>query len=380
VAGISVGLIYTFYYEANDTFYYFNTAVQLANYSKENFIYALTHLFDYDEILNVDGLVVEGFRSIVFLKILSLFALFAGNNYWICSAYFSLLSFASSWYIYQEVTEQFENSTPAASLTFLFFPSVVFWSSGIEKETLTLASLYFLTVLLMRIYFRRPNQKAVWVLFVLSSAILWLLKYYWAGVFFSAAITVVIVQFLSDRVEKIKRHPILSYVFLFTLIGVGFSFVHPNFYLHRFLEVIVSNHDAFVSLSNHTNLIHFHHLTPSISSIIINTPLALFSGIFRPMLGEGNGVMGTLASIENLLILILFFSAIASLKRKTRPATVILTAALISYCIVLCIFLALSTPNLGTLSRYRVGFLPFLIFVFAYQNRLVEFVTKKFLK
>ncbi|HCW05772.1 MAG TPA: hypothetical protein DGG95_00200, partial [Cytophagales bacterium] len=50
VAGISVGLIYTFYYEANDTFYYFNTAVQLANYSKENFIYALTHLFDYDEI------------------------------------------------------------------------------------------------------------------------------------------------------------------------------------------------------------------------------------------------------------------------------------------------------------------------------------------
>ncbi len=38
----------------------------------------------------------------------------------------------------------------------------------------------------------------------------------------------------------------------------------------------------------------------------------------------------------------------------------IVMAALVFIC-VLCIFLALSTPNLGTLSRYRVGFLPFFV-------------------
>jgi hypothetical protein len=30
------------------------------------------------------------------------------------------------------------------------------------------------------------------------------------------------------------------------------------------------------------------------------------------------------------------------------------------YVVFLCVFLALSTPNFGTLSRYRIGFTPFL--------------------
>jgi hypothetical protein len=41
------------------------------------------------------------------------------------------------------------------------------------------------------------------------------------------------------------------------------------------------------------------------------------------------------------------------------------------------VFLALSTPNFGTLSRYRAGFLPFFVFVIAYRNPIVEWVSDK---
>jgi hypothetical protein len=64
-------------------------------------------------------------------------------------------------------------------------------------------------------------------------------------------------------------------------------------------------------------------------------------------------------------------------RERLRQPVSILFLATASYCIVLCVFLALSTPNLGTLSRYRVGFLPFLIFLLAYRNPLIDFVGGK---
>jgi hypothetical protein len=48
----------------------------------------------------------------------------------------------------------------------------------------------------------------------------------------------------------------------------------------------------------------------------------------------------------------------------------------ITYSVLLCIFLALSTPNFGTLIRYRVGFLPFLLVLICRQSFLVRFLSK----
>jgi hypothetical protein len=119
-------------------------------------------------------------------------------------------------------------------------------------------------------------------------------------------------------------------------------------------------------------------LSATIKSVIINLPWALVSGIFRPFIGEGQGMLGLAASIENLFVLILFISFLWRFKIHSHRPISILVLAGISYCVVLCIFLALSTPNLGTLSRYRVGFLPFLIFMIAYRNPLVDWTVKKF--
>jgi hypothetical protein len=40
---------------------------------------------------------------------------------------------------------------------------------------------------------------------------------------------------------------------------------------------------------------------------------------------------------------------------------VVLIAALMTYIFFLCIFIGLSTPNFGTLSRYRVGYEPYFV-------------------
>jgi hypothetical protein len=153
--------------------------------------------------------------------------------------------------------------------------------------------------------------------------------------------------------------------------------MHPNFYLDQFQEVIISNYNEFDALSDTKNLIHYYQWDGSVTSMLINSPWALLSGLFRPMIGEGQGFLGFAASLENFLLLILFVTSFLNLKKMFTSSHQIILLAVVSYCVVLCVFLALSTPNFGTLSRYRVGLLPFFVFLVAYRNPLVDWTFKR---
>jgi hypothetical protein len=379
VAAMVLGLVYQYYYSTNDTWEFFNQASKLADFAKTDPSSYVKLLFNFDWDQR-PFFVTHDFRSIVFVKMVSLFCLIGGNSYWVCAGYFALISFSASWFLFRKVKTHFTESAIAATIAFLFFPSVVFWSSGIVKETFALASLYLLAGIFLSFYYERKIGKLDLAILFMAGVILWTLKYYWAGVFFIAAIAALILQFLPSKNSSIKNAVVAVYPLVFLVIGVAVSFFHPNFYLNRFLEVLVANHDAFLKLSNGGGgLIHYDHLNSSLGSILINSPWALISGIFRPFIGESRGAFGLAASLENLVVLILFISFLWRLKKRSNQSITVLTLAVISYCIVLCIFLALSTPNLGTLSRYRVGFMPFLIFMLAYRNPLIDSIGNRVL-
>jgi len=374
--GLAVGAIYLFYYSANDTWQFFSDAKVLSSIARNDFLGYLKILVDFSDNLFVSGIVTDDFRSLIFVKLLSLFCLISHDSYWISSVYFSFIAFASSWFLFSRVTALFTNSSAAAALAFLFFPSVIFWGSGIEKESLALASLYFLAGLFIEWMMQKKIRRWYGLPAIVACVLLWTLKYYWAGIFFISLGAAWIVVALPSRfyITKIKMGFI--YWAVFAGVAVVVSFLHPNFYLYRLLDVLISNHNAFVRISSPGNLIHFYNLNPTVASVAINSPWALVSGFFRPFIGEGHGWPGVLASVENSFILLLFvFFVVASFKKK--PIVSILFWTVTSYVVVLCVFLALSTPNLGTLSRYRVGFLPFLVFILAYQNPIIDRVEKR---
>ncbi|HLZ15599.1 MAG TPA: hypothetical protein VKQ08_01085 [Cyclobacteriaceae bacterium] len=376
-AGICLGLIYTYYYSASDTWQFFSDAKMLSAIGREDFLSYIKILIDFggDEILPL--LTTQEFRSVFFIKIISLLCLLSLDNYWVCAAYLSLLAFIVSWSLHRKVISLFPEASSASSLAFLFFPSVVFWSSGLEKESLAMCGIFFLTRVFLTLMVPARPGKTSWLLAILAALVVWSLKYYWAIVFFMAVLTAFVMRFMTSWFPSIKRYQIGLWVVLFFGIGVLLSFSHPNLYLNRFLEVIVSNNYEFVAHSSPQNLIHYIHFDQTWTSIIVNSPWALASGLFRPVLGEGHGVLGLLASMENLLLLTLFFGAFVNIKSTLASSHQITLLAVISYCVVLCVFLALSTPNFGTLSRYRIGFLPFLVFILAYRNPVLEWVSAK---
>jgi hypothetical protein len=375
LAGIAIGLIYKNYYVAGDTFILFDQA------RSQTYLLA-HHPADFLDFLwreNV-GEWKGVNRSTFLIKIISIFNILSVNNYWITSLWFSFISFLGAWYFFKKVTRFFTDAKLQAAFAFLFFPSVVFWSSGIIKESLSLAGLFFLAgVYLEAMMGKTPTGRDL-VYALLGFVVLWNLKYYWVAVFLPVTITSCIVQYSSVRLRLASVSAALVWVVVFFLLVLAASLIHPNFYPGSFLRVLVENNSAFTAISDPSNLVHYNSLSPSWWSVVINVPWALISGLFRPFVWEADNVWKMATAFENVWILVLFLSSLVHVRDFLSSPNKLLTLSVVVYVLSLCVFLALSTPNLGSLARYKVGFMPFFIFLITYKNPLVDAVLSVFVR
>ena len=365
-AGLLLGLLYTYYYTVGDTFAFFNDGAVLARLARRDFAAYLRFLWSGDQsLLQGAQLLAQQSRSLFLAKTISVINLATVDNYWLTSLYFSTFSFAASCYLATTVARYFPQLRIAAVIAFLLFPSVVFWSSGIIKESLAVAALYFLAALLLEIWHRRQARVGMWLLALVAMWVLVSLRYYFAAVFLPVAFATACMRFLI--LPRIKpQHAAVEIVLwcvmlLFPLILA--SIIYPNFYPRNFLGVIVQNYEVFQHVSQPGDAIVFSGLAPQISSLLLHTPWAWVSGLFRPFPWEAGNVFQGLMAIENAALLLTTVLALPSLRRVGHSPQRLLLLALIVYTGMLCVFITLSTPNFGTLCRYRVGYVPFFVFL-----------------
>ncbi len=359
-AGVALGLLYTYYYIGEgDTFLFFHDATLVTSAGRGDFGLFLQFPFSADSGL---PLVNNQPRSLFFIWIVAGINFLTGSNYWLTSCWLSLFSFAGAWYLVRMITLHFPRLQWAATISFLFFPSVVFWSSGVIKESLAFGGLCFLSGFLLVLFTKGRPRFLDYILAAVSLYLLLNLKYYWAAVFFPSVGTAWLVKFWPQhRYWSITKLTSI-WLALFVTTCLLVSRLHPNFHFQNFLEVIKINHDAFVAFSQQTLYIHFYRLEATWTSIVMNAPWALLSGLVRPFLFEARTSLQVLGGLENLILLVLLLFQIFRVQVPSGNNRLIFFS-LVTYVSVLCIFLALSTPNFGTLSRYRIGFLPYFVFL-----------------
>jgi hypothetical protein len=256
---------------------------------------------------------------------------------------------------------------------FLYFPSVVFWSSGLIKESIAIAVLFFLSAAVVRIWVGDRLPWWEWVLLVVAAWLEWRLKYYYLAVFLPIVAAALITRRLSIA-WHIKRKSVKLFIWSATFIVplAIMSALRPNFYPTRILDVIVSANNEFVAISDPGDLIEYRSLEPTVASLLMNAPRAIVSGIFRPFPWEANTIFKWVIALENVLLLLLVITSSDNFVKVTKSGERLLLFSIILFVIILSAFLALSTPNFGTLSRYRISFLPYLFLLITIENPLIR--------
>ncbi len=378
LGGIALGLIYRYYYQIPaDTFLFFQDSKKLTALARTDFLSYVRFLFLDDPSHPLwTEIVFQQSRALFIVKITSLVGLVTLDNYWITSLYFSVLSFIGAWRLTTSIDEYFPSAKTAAVVAFLFFPSVVFWSSGLIKESIAMAALFFLSAAAVRIWVGKQLPLWEWALVIFSAWIEWRLKYYYLAVFLPVAAAALITRRLSHtwHVKGMAVKALLwCGTFIFPLIII--SSFRPNFYPARILAVIVSNNREFSAMSDVEDVIEYPSLEPTISSILTNVPRAIVSGIFRPFAWEAHTMFQWAIALENLILLLLCITSIGNITQLVKSRQRLLLCSILLYASVLCVFLALSTPNFGTLSRYRISFLPFFLLLISIENPFVKKLT-----
>lgn len=371
LAGLCLGLLYRYYYNGGDTLTYFEEGAKLSALARSDLLLYIRFLWSGDESFSAwNSLTLLQPRALFMIKVVSVVNLFSHDNYWISSLYFSFLSFLSAWIVVKTIVQLSVSLRYIAVAGFLFFPSVVFWSSGLIKESLAIASLFFLVAVFLKAWMRERINVWEWLLLPLNLWLLWKLKYYYLAVFVPIATASLVVRLLfSGPLKSLPRfYHLVAWCVVFLVPLFAIALVRPNFHPDRFLHVVVSNYTEFHALSDADDLIYYKELKPTIGSMLRNAPWALFSGLYRPLPWEAGTVLKFLISMENVVLIILSAAALGNVATLARSPNRLLLCSILLYVVMLCIFLALSTPNFGTLARYRVAFLPFFFLLVSLQN------------
>lgn len=361
-SGIGIGMLYFFYYGHGDVYNYDHDASELAGLAwQEPATYLASWAGAYPEGLELKYSGEE--RALLTAKIFSLFYLITNCNFWLASIWLSFLSFQASFHLVVRLVRFRPFLQKAAPLAFLFWPSHVFWTSGLIKESLAMGCMAFIAATALPLIFR--DEKLKWaevLLSILLFILLFQIKYYYAGLFGPFLLCLLVVSWLQRRYTWHELEACGLFLVLLAL-GVGtVSQLHPNMYPSRFLHVWVENYYLLASVSAEGNYVLFEGILPAWESIGAHAPKAVFAGLLAPVLPmEPGNPLKLAAGAENTFLLLL--SVVGVLGWVLKPGKKISLPVLVVclYVLVFALFMAIAAPNFGTLLRYRIGYHPFFV-------------------
>jgi len=391
IFGISLGIIYKFHFAGGDTFTHYSAAEAIAEYIGEQPFEHLYEIWMKDEALSkrLAPSFMEQPRSWLFVKIIGTFMAFTHADYWLLSIWLSLFSLLGIYYLSGKLVDHYPETKDGVIIAFLLFPSFVFWSSGVMKESVVMPLLCLLVAFFLDLYYgtcKRHVPKAAIAL--LSLFILWKIRVFYIGVLLPVLLSALLIRGMGTAGltrRYLKRDYVRLLVFLFIFISCITLVSRAGYHLRfeNISRLVYENYQQYEHLSEAGKYITYEHLQPSVSSIIRYAPKAWFSAIFRPNVWDvSSDYLGWILILENVFVLIIFGFSLLHLSNllflKKIPVV-----SLILYCTVLAIFLAISSPNFGSLSRYRIGFMPFFVYLSwcGFKNTsLFKGMVKRFLK
>jgi hypothetical protein len=376
VGALALGFIYQFYYHGGDT-YNFHTygsrviweafwdspekgiKLLMANgeFERETLNYASQIYFYTDK------------SSYAIIKLAAFFDLFTFSAYSATALLFAVVSFLGSWFLFLTFYSPQANSNFSVAIATLFMPSVVFWGSGLLKDTVSLACISIATYLIKQNFIDGRFSLFKSVLLVLLFYITLRVKMYILLCYVPAAISWVFASRLANVRSLMLKIMILPFGLILTLVIGYFTVVQIGKQDHRYqLENIamtaqITAYDiAFQTGKDAGSTYSIGELDGTLPGLLKLAPKAINVSLFRPYIWEVRNPLMLMTALESLFILVVFVYVIFQSLGKISVA---LSDPSVVFCLVFSVAFAfavgVSTFNFGTLSRYKIPLIPFFL-------------------
>ncbi|MDA3614641.1 hypothetical protein [Polluticaenibacter yanchengensis] len=246
----------------------------------------------------------------------------------------------------------------AGAFIFLF-PSSFFYSSGILKEGLMLFLMAATIPLVIK--FRRHPQVKILIGAGFCMLLMFFFKFLIAVTFAGG----LFLWWLFSRFpnQKWQLAMLVTALSVTAFFGAGLvtdSLNLPNYIIDRQAEFL--NLEA-------NSVISYPQLEPDFFSFAKNLPLATVNAMVRPFPGDGGKLMYMVYALEMLVFWVCMVWIIIKGKRRMLNKIPAFVWAMFLFAIANLLIIGYSIPNIGSITRYRSIFMPFIgLFIFYWFN------------
>ncbi|MBS1681413.1 MAG: hypothetical protein JST48_06855 [Bacteroidetes bacterium] len=373
IGALSVGFIYQFYYPGGDTFTYHklgsrvlweafmkSPSIGIDLFFREKGVLGSYVYYSKLELFNDPA-------SYTVTQIAFVFDLFTFSSYSATAVLFSVIGFLGSWLMFLAFFEMYPSLRNSIALSTLFIPSVIFWGSGLLKDTLTYASVGAALYSCHHLFIKKKYSYGKVVLLIVSFFLLYKIKIYILLTFVPSLILWVFFENLAHIRNKITRvfaAPAVTVIAfalsMFAILKAGED--NPKYSYSKLAKTAqVTAYDIrYWSGKGAGSGYTLGELDGTFGSMIALAPSAVVVSLFRPFIWEVNNPLMLISSIEaTLLLLLLVFVLIRSnfflLKSLTHPTVIFC----LGFSLIFAFAVGVSTYNFGSLVRYKIPLLPF---------------------
>jgi len=388
LGALALGFIYQFYYDGGDTYNYHTHGSRhvweaFMDNPEKGIKLLVNAQGDYTGVYQYASQ-ISFFRdpqSYVVVRIASLFDLLTFSSYSATAILFSVVGFIGGWMFFLAFYEIRPHLHRGIALATLFIPSVIFWGSGLLKDTITMACVGAATFAVFRMINYRVVLLRYVALLIISLYALYSIKIYILLTFLPSIILWIFLKYFQQIRSMMLRVLISPMVLVMATFSGYFAIVkasqdNPKYSLNAIAQTAqVTAYDIrYWTGKDAGSGYTLGELDGSWQSMVKLAPQAINVSIFRPYLWEVRNPLMLLSAIESVILLGLTFYAIYRCRYYLFRA---ISDPAVLFCLVFSLSFAfavgVSTFNFGTLARYKIPLLPFylmgLIFMLDYSNR-----------
>ncbi len=304
-------------------------------------------------------------------RVYAIFMIFTSKSFLLSTIIAALIGFSGLWKLYVVFCKKYPNMEKKFAIAILYFPSILFWSSGILKDTLTISAVGWIIYSFYNLAILRKFKLKHLLALIFASIVIINVKSY----IYAALIPGLMVWMFFDQLSSIKSS-LLKFVvapFLVALVLGGFSVLMSNLSgaMGTYGDVDKSLQQAQIiqqdlqrSEQYGENYYDIGKFEATPVGVLKKAPIAIVSGIFRPFIWEARNPFVLLAALESLFLMGLILYVVFKIGFIQFFKTILKDPLLIfsfSFVIIFGFGVGLATANFGALVRYKIPMLPFFV-------------------
>ena len=391
LGGFAFGLVYLLYYGYGDTFTYFESARILSDIISDDPVYGTKLVFGYADYIRAEDLlynhrIVNYYRgddTFNVIKIAAFLSIIGLKSFFCTTLLFSVFAFFGQWKLYQTFAKRYPNLKKELAIAHFLIPSVIFWGSGILKDSLIIGFLGILIFQLSRLHdFRNIKLKSILII-AICVFFIYTIKGYVLLALFPAVLFWIFFSVNSKLESKILKTIIFPMLLLVVTFSSIYSYtvissIDDKYAQENLIDQAVtyqSNHFTEIEQEGTRSGYTLGEYDRSISGMLRNFIPAIVVTLFRPFPWEIKNIVMALASFESVIFS--FFALLTLYRFKLKTLFRLLTndsflIMVISFTLIFAFIVGFSAYNFGALVRYKIPCLPMfssILVIFMYSNK-----------